>query len=91
MEVVRPLLVERERLEAVLGAMPAEVTAAEREQVSRGLAELADELRGTSEGQNPQTRFAEMCADAGVNPDDIPDAKRSDDKLASDWLKEKAA
>lgn len=63
------------RLEqAVVRAGPSDE---DRERVAAGLAALRDELAGASARDAPERardRFAEMCAEAGVDPDSVPDA-----------------
>lgn len=73
---------EARDLERLLAAEEQPVSEEERERVSAGLDGLADELRGKY--RRPETanamaraRFAEMCRQAGVDPDSVTDQPAS--------------
>lgn len=77
-EAMRPMAKEATELEGLARAVERlEPDEAERARVSAGLAALYRELRGTGPGEaiaSAQARFAEMCAEAGVDPASIKDA-----------------
>lgn len=75
MEPIGRIVTDLERIAAA--AEQHEPDDAERVRIAAGLAAFRAELAGASARDAPERardRFAEMCAEAGVDPDSVPDA-----------------
>ena len=80
--IVRPYLVEAEQLEAVLSARMTPISEAERARIAAGFDALVSDFhrRPTEEqkAESARQRYEAICAEAGIDPNAIPDATSRD-------------
>lgn len=85
--IVRQFAAEAQRIESVLSARITPISAEERARVAAGFDALVSDFhKEPTEAEktiSARQRYEAMCAEAGVSPDAIPDAKPYGSKLSA--------